>query len=79
MQTVRKRLQDGDYLILMTDGVLDALEDEDCEALMAETIRGLTERNPQEIAEKLMQIVLCRCGGRILDDMTILVVGVWES
>lgn len=79
VQTVHKRLQDGDYLILMTDGVLDALEDTDCEALMAETIRGLTERNPQEIAEKLMQIVLCRCGGRILDDMTILVVGVWES
>lgn len=78
-QTVHTRLQDGDYLILMTDGVLDALEDEDCEALMAETIKGLTERNPQEIAEKLMQLVLCRCGGRILDDMTILVVGLWES
>lgn len=78
VQTIHRKLQDGDYLILMTDGVLDALEDADCEEVMAQTIRGLTERNPQEIAEKLMQLVLCRCGGRILDDMTILVVGIWE-
>ncbi len=78
-QTLRRQLQDGDYLILMTDGVLDALGGNDCEALMAETIRNLTERNPQEIAEKLMQLVLCQCGGRILDDMTILVVGIWEN
>lgn len=79
VQSLHRGLQDGDYLILMTDGVLDALECEDGEALMGETIRGLTEHNPQEIAERLMQLVLCRCGGRILDDMTILVVGVWES
>ena len=79
VQTLHRQLQDGDYLILMTDGVLDALEGEDCEELMAGTISGLTERNPQEIAERLMQLVLCRCGGHILDDMTILVVGVWEN
>lgn len=78
-QTLHHQLQDGDYLILMTDGVLDALECENSEDLMAESIRELNECNPQEIAEKLMQQVLCRCGGRILDDMTILVVGVWES
>lgn len=78
-QTLHHQLQDGDYLILMTDGVLDALECENREALMAESIRGLTECNPQEIAEKLMQLVLCHCGGRIHDDMTILVVGMWES
>lgn len=79
VQNIHKQLQDGDYLILMTDGVLDAVDETDCEELMAETIRGLAEQNPQEIAEKLMQLVLCRCGGRILDDMTILVVGLWET
>ncbi len=78
-QTQHKELEDGDYLILMTDGVLDALEDNDGEALMAETIRGLTERNPKEMAEKLLQLVLCYCGGHIRDDMTILVVGIWEN
>jgi len=79
VQISHKQLQDGDYLILMTDGVLDALAEADCEELMTETIRGLGERNPQEIAEKLMQLVLCHCGGRILDDMTILVAGIWEN
>ncbi len=79
MQIINKQLQDGDYLIFMTDGVLDALEESDSEEIMATTIGELTERNPQEIAEKLMQVVLRFCGGRIMDDMTILVIGVWES
>lgn len=79
IQTHHKQLQDGDYLILMTDGVLDALEQNGGDALMEEFIRDLTERNPQEISEKLIQQVLCHCGGRIRDDMTILVVGVWEN
>lgn len=79
VQSTHRQLQDGDYLILMTDGVLDAVEEKEGEILMEETIRGLTERNPQEIAEKLMQVVLCQCGGRIKDDMTILVAGIWEN
>lgn len=79
VNTLCRQLQDGDYLILMTDGVLDALEESDSEDIMAETIKGLTERNPQEIAEKLMQLVIRSCGGHILDDMSILVIGVWES
>ncbi|MBE5884681.1 MAG: hypothetical protein E7291_09790 [Lachnospiraceae bacterium] len=79
VQTLHRQLEDGDYLIFMTDGVLDALEGNDCEALMQEAIRGINERNPQEIAERLIQQVLCHCGGRILDDMTILVVGIWEN
>ncbi|MBQ2802352.1 MAG: SpoIIE family protein phosphatase [Lachnospiraceae bacterium] len=73
------KLQDGDYLILMTDGVLDALEEIDCEEAMAEAIGFITEKNPQEIAHKLLQLVIKSCGGHILDDMTILVIGIWEN
>lgn len=75
---IRRRLREGDYVVLMTDGVLDALQD-DCEETMAETIRNITARNPQDIAETLLQLVLKSCGGHIRDDMTILVVGMWEN
>lgn len=78
-----RQLQDGDYLIFMTDGVLDALEEQncgdmDCEEMLMETVGNMTERNPQDMAEKLLQIVLKNSSGHIRDDMTILVVGIWE-
>lgn len=72
-------LEDGDYLIFVTDGVLDALGEEDYEAAMYEVISRIEEQNPREIARRLLQSVICKSGGRILDDMTILVIGVWEN
>lgn len=76
---IRRELQSGDYVIMMTDGVLDALEEYAYEEAMLDAIKGLKEQNPGEIAEKLLQMVLCCSGGRIRDDMTILVTGVWEN
>lgn len=74
-----RQLREGDYLIFMTDGVLDALGDNGYEDAMAEAIEELTEQNPGEIAERLLQLVIRLAGGRISDDMTILVVGLWEN
>lgn len=79
-----RQLQDGDYLIFMTDGVLDALGElacgeMDCEEMLTEAVRNMPERNPQDMAEKLLQLVLKNSSGHILDDMTILVVGIWEN
>ncbi len=77
--TITRQLQDGDYLILMTDGVLDALGEGRYEEGMKEAIAELREINPGEIAEKLLQMALCCCEGHIRDDMTILVAGVWKN
>lgn len=77
--TVRRQLQDGDYLIMMTDGVLDALSDGCYEEMMQQAIAELEEVNPGEFAEKLLQMALRCCGGHIRDDMTILVAGVWRN
>lgn len=74
-----KRLQDGDYLVLMTDGVLDALGAHNYEEAMEDAIFAMTEQNPKEIAEKLLQLVIRLSGGRIMDDMTIIVAGLWEN
>lgn len=76
---LRKKLQDGDYLIMVSDGVVDAFGEEDYESRMVNAIAGIDDRNPTEIAERLLRIALCASGGRILDDMTIGVIGVWEN
>ena len=82
--TQNRELQDGDYLIFMTDGVLDALGEMDiagfsCEEMLAEVVRTMPERNPQDMAEKILQFVLKNSNGHIQDDMTVLVVGIWEN
>ncbi len=79
VQPCRKRLQDGDYLVLMTDGVLDALGAHNYEEAMEDAIFAMREQNPGEIAEKLLQLVIRLSGGRIMDDMTIIVAGLWEN
>ncbi len=76
---IERKLQDGDYVILMTDGVLDALGEGNYEELMMQTIAELGDISPGEIAEKLLELALRSCGGHIQDDMTVLVAGIWEN
>lgn len=75
---IRKKLRDGDYLIMVSDGVVDAFGEEDY-STMCSYLAGITEQNPGEISEKLLRAALCAGGGRIQDDMTVGVIGVWET
>lgn len=75
---IRKNLRDGDYLIMVSDGVVDAFGEEDY-STMSRFLAGISEQNPGEIAEKLLRAALCAGGGRIQDDMTVGVIGVWET
>ncbi|MCM1063335.1 MAG: SpoIIE family protein phosphatase [Eubacterium sp.] len=77
--SVERLLQDGDYLIMVSDGVIDALQGHDYENTLEEAISGIREQNPGEIADKILRMVICAGGGHILDDMTVGVIGVWEN
>ncbi|MDE6926051.1 MAG: SpoIIE family protein phosphatase [Acetatifactor sp.] len=77
--SIERQLQDGDYLIMVSDGVIDALKGLDYENTLEEAISGIREQNPGEIAEKILRMVICAGGGHILDDMTVGVIGIWES
>lgn len=79
VDAISKKLQDGDYLILMSDGVLDAFGEDEGEDRLLHAIQELTEQNPGEIAEKLLHQAICTCQGHISDDMTIIVAGIWEN
>ena len=79
IQKIDRKLRDGDYIIMMSDGVLDAFVEDIGEEAFMDAIGGLTEQNPEEIAEKLLHLALRFSEGHIYDDMTIIVAGVWES
>ena len=74
-----RKLMDGDYIIMMTDGVLDALKQNRYEETMRQIIESIGEQNPKEIARRILQFVLHCCGGHIQDDMTVVVLGIWEN
>lgn len=76
---IYRQLYDGDYLVMVTDGVIDAFGTEDYEDGFKRVIADIDSQNPGDIAEKLLRIAICKSGGRIRDDMTVGVIGIWNE
>lgn len=75
----RRKLADGDFVIMVTDGILDANKNDlDKEKWLAELIYETDTRNPQKIADSIMESCLLKSKGQVVDDMTILVAKVWK-
>lgn len=77
--TQRRDLGDGDYIIMLSDGIADCLSQGEGEQFLKELISGLKYQRPAEIAGCIMKYVLSLNRGRIRDDMTVLVMGFWEN
>lgn len=78
-EVITRELIENDYIIMVTDGVIDALAMGDYEELLQGYIEDLQETNPGEIARKILNFALRCSGGRILDDMTVVVLGVFRG
>ena len=74
--TASRKLYHGDYLIMMTDGVLDALPLDREEETMKEIIMDVQEENPREVSRGILERVLGYSDYRARDDMTVLVASV---
>lgn len=79
LDSVVRKLEDGDFVIMVTDGVLDALPVGEQDVLLETIIQGTAMINPKEMAHHILQQVLNWTGKEPEDDMTVLVVGVWEK
>ena len=71
------KLYDGEFVVMVTDGVLDALQCENKEETLAAIIDSMTTNHAQEMAEEILKQVLL-IGKEAADDMTILVFGIWN-
>ncbi len=74
-----RMLQSGDYVIMLSDGVSDAFSDGVGEEILTEVIGKIEYSNPGEIANQLLAYALRQSRGRIRDDMTVLVTGIWDQ
>lgn len=78
-EVLAKKLYPGDFLVMVTDGVLDALPFDHEEEIMKEIIMTTQKRNPREMAKTIMERVLNYNENRAKDDMTVLVAGMWNK
>lgn len=79
MEAVGRTLMDGDYIIMVSDGVLDALSQGIGEDMLPELIGSTDLENPGEMANAILNFCIHQCRGRIRDDMTVLVTGIWKK
>lgn len=73
-------LEDGDIIIMMSDGILEANKETDnIENWMKDSILSIDSLNPKTIANQILNIAQDVSGERIEDDMTVLVTKVWRT
>ena len=78
-EPARSKLSNGDFLVMVTDGVLEYLHVRNPEEKIAEMISEIRTDNAGALAQTLMERVMLFTGGHALDDMTIIVTGIWEK
>lgn len=78
-EDISKKLYDGDYIILLSDGVLDAAPCVEKEQFFQGFILSQTCQNPNELAQNILDFAKSQCERDTLDDMTVLVTGIWKK
>ena len=78
-EVISRELIENDYIIMVTDGIIDALAVGDYEEMLSSYIEDMQETNPGEMAKKILQLALRCSGGRIMDDMTVVVLGIFRG
>jgi len=73
-------LEDGDIIIMMSDGVLEAnAKVDNTERWIKDLIAGIGSLNPKIIAEEIIKVASELTADENRDDMTVLVTKVWKT
>ena len=76
---IKKQLEDGEILVMVSDGVLEYLQVPKPEETLGGIIEALDTNNPGKLAKGILERVLLYTGGKVMDDMTVLTAGIWEK
>ncbi len=72
----KTEIYSGDYVIMMTDGIVDAFAGREEE--LEQLLREQRIVNPQELAEYIVDEAVNQNNGKVKDDMSVVVAAVWE-
>lgn len=71
------RLANGDMVIMLSDGVIDSMSGNDPEGVIRDIIENSSTNNPQEMAEMILNEAKKGVSKKPVDDMSVLVAGLW--
>ncbi len=74
-----EKLIDGDFIIMVTDGVIDSIPYDEKEKTIAEFIKTIHMNNPKEVANAVLNYSLELNNWTPKDDMTVIVGGFWKK
>lgn len=75
----QRKLEDGDYVVMISDGVLSAIPQEEQVKVMEDILLDMEDTNPKEMANTIIEKMLRECNCDPKDDMTVLVFGLWKK
>ncbi len=75
----KKQLEDGDFLVMVSDGVLEYLQAEEPDRKMCGILKQAAYQHPGQMADAILEEALRANGGAALDDMTVMVCAVWKK
>jgi stage II sporulation protein E len=79
MELVHRKVESGNFIILVTDGIIDAFKkDGDGDKLLQQFINDIGSINPQEIADLILDEAYRKCESKPVDDMMVSVAKVWK-
>lgn len=73
------RLNDGDYVIMVSDGIEDSFPDDDKEAALSSLIEAASQVNAGEMAEFILESAKCSNMYKASDDMSVIVAQVLDK
>ncbi len=79
VELIHKKVGNGDFLIMVSDGIVDSFKNsQDSVKEVQNILQNMDSKNPQKIADDLMDEALSR-NKEPIDDMLVLVSKIWRS
>ncbi len=81
VELIHKKVGNGDFIIMLSDGIIDSFKNcQDSVREVQNILKDMDSRNPQKIADDLMDQALSHCPDKEpVDDMMVLVSKVWKA
>lgn len=78
-ESIETSLSDGDMVIMVSDGVVDAFPGDNKEFYLENILQNINSSNPSDVANGVLMQALSRNAKQASDDMSVLVAGLWEK
>lgn len=79
LEDIEDRMNDGDFIIMVSDGILDSIKDENPENYLKEQIMSISSKKPQQISDMILEAALLENDDAVIDDMMVLTAGFWSK